>query len=289
MQTIEKNREQNLRRMFQNAEINFKGRVGEETAAALGDDALAIVESSTGQNLRPHENAKSKVEEMFESALGFAYSEVKGVFPLLEDVVSSLAPIYGIFSSVKDLFSSINQFRKTVMERYRAAKAVAEISRGDAQAAAQGVTRMINGLLVSSGVGMLRSTAQIAGGLMTLPLDGGMLAGGIGKVFQLIQKLVSLGLDFAERKAGRVCLQQKILDARIFQASPLMGCYLITCSNTSDLVGMLGTHTSQEHWRIKVERSKQKIDFLQKSARDFIANSRLEVTGLPMGMVVRAA
>lgn len=289
MQTIEKNREQNLRQLFDKAEIKFKGGSIKEAASEMVDQAVSVGEAASGKDLRPHEEARNNLEAMIESATGALYSEVVGFIPSIGDVIGKLTPFVAIYNSVKDLLSSINEFRKTVMQRYRAAKAIGELAAGDAVAAAAGVTRMINRLMVNTGVDMLRSTTQFAAGVATMSIDGGLAVNITATVTQFIQTLVSIGLDIAECKAGRTCLQQSVLDKRIFSASPLMGCYFVACSNTSDLVGMLGIHTNQENWMRKVERSKQKIDFLQDSARRFIANSRLEVTGLPTGLVRVAA
>ena len=73
------------------------------------------------------------------------------------------------------------------------------------------------------------------------------------------------------------------LSPEIFEKCPILGCYFITCSNTSDIVNFLTENVGAVGWKLDIEVMKrQHIDPMIDYARHAMENSRLEVSGMGM-------
>ena len=71
------------------------------------------------------------------------------------------------------------------------------------------------------------------------------------------------------------------LDLKVFKASPLLGCYLLTCSDTSSVINFSLAEIGTPGWMDKVEKMKKKgFDTLVKLATKEITSSRLYLDGL---------
>lgn len=73
------------------------------------------------------------------------------------------------------------------------------------------------------------------------------------------------------------------LDLGIFEAQPLLGCYMLCCSTLSDILNMTAVEFGLRGWMDDVEYIKKKqIDPIRRDAKQFIDSSVWQVKGLSM-------
>ena len=79
-----------------------------------------------------------------------------------------------------------------------------------------------------------------------------------------------------ETLTGRIAL-----DASVFGECPILGCYLLTCSDTSSVINMFIADIGLPGWMDRVETlKKKKMDPMLKIAKTAIKSSRLQLEGL---------
>ncbi|WP_404309928.1 hypothetical protein [Neorhodopirellula lusitana] len=289
MEVLNRNREQNMQNLFQKAEIQFKNGESDAEAVKIRMESQAIERNAkqcSKQDSGSSQQHSGFVVNMLEAATGVGAADLKQFLPVVLDpgIIANVAPFVGIIRSGERLIQHIRDFHKTALQRYKATRAVAALHAGDAFAAGTAVKQMLQKALVAGACDIARSASQFTVGLASSCIDGGVVVNLVASVQKLIQRLVLIGLDFAERNAARACLQARIFDRRVFSASPLLGCYYLTCSSSSDIIGMMADPNGDEDWMSQVEKSKKHIDPLLTAAREQIKKSRLEVTGLPCGL-----
>lgn len=293
MDLLNSHRKQNLRNLFHSAEIRFKSGISTAETTRLQLESRDIrrnAERTSGQGSHDSQEKHGFVVRMLETATGVGASDLKAILPSVLDpsILSNIAPFVGIVRAGERLIQHIRDFYGTALQRYRSIRAVAALHGGDARAAGEAVKKMLQKALVASALDIGRTASQFTVGLASACIDGGMVVNLIASVQKLIQRLVLIGLDISERDAAMTCLRNGQFDREVFKESPLLGCYYLTCSNTSDIVGLLAAPGGDEDWMSKVEKSKKYIDPLLASAREQIQKSRLEVVGIPCGLIKAA-
>ena len=94
--------------------------------------------------------------------------------------------------------------------------------------------------------------------------------------------LYGLGLDIKDMRAGNKRLATpNTLNLTVFQECPILGCYLLTCADTSAVANMFIADIGLPGWMDKVEAMKKKqMDPMLKIANKNIMGSRLQLEGL---------
>lgn len=106
------------------------------------------------------------------------------------------------------------------------------------------------------------------------------LAAGVVRLVLLVRMVVR---DVQERNAGNLLLLQPIVDAKLFQACPILGAYLIVCAPTSVVVNTLlnSEHFFQPGMMDKVEHAARvHIAPLKARARELIQEHRMWIPEL---------
>ena len=112
------------------------------------------------------------------------------------------------------------------------------------------------------------------------------LAGFAKAMAMLSLRVHLLGRDFYEKyKANRILGQSSsvALSADLFEKCPILGCYFLACSNTSDVINFVVDDIGCSGWKFDVEKLvRDSIAPMIEVAREAIGDSRLEVDGLQM-------
>jgi len=112
------------------------------------------------------------------------------------------------------------------------------------------------------------------------------LSGFARALAQVSLQIFLLGRDIYEKQQANKLLGQSTslrLSASLFDACPVLGCYFVACSNTSNLINFIVEDIGSPGWQFDVEVLVQKhIQPMVGYARDAIDSSRLEVPGLAM-------
>ncbi|HWA15758.1 MAG TPA: hypothetical protein VG817_04955, partial [Gemmatimonadales bacterium] len=153
-------------------------------------------------------------------------------------------------------------------------------------AAAVAVQTIIKRDLARHTVDATRQTAVFGAKLASLFVDFGAATSSVvglcNATATLAIELASIGIDYKEMKAGNKLLESpNAITLDVFTACPLLGCYLITCSDDSALANFFVADIGLPGWMDKVEKIKKtQLGPLQAVARKAITSSRIELVGL---------
>lgn len=292
-------------------ETTFKGTKLAKKNGAVSDDAKSIYDESrefTGAILEaanvnfpplPSSDVISSVlkivgiEEAEQSDFEMVFSEELQKLAItglsgVAGIASLMTPYVGLVTGGKDM---VAEWVKTAIAGHKsfklkysiptnilpgdpqlAAKAVREIISRDAANHARLAT--INTVKFSVDVSV---TAGAMGADIASPVTGAATAGA-----KLANSLFLLGRDYYEMKAANNLLTAGVLPdpAKLFNAYPLLGAYLIAGADDSDLLYFFIQDMGAPGWMDKVEKQKREtLGPLQQEARSAINNSRFTLVG----------
>ncbi len=216
----------------------------------------------------------------------------------IEDVVAAITG-----DALNELIGEITPFigiARSGMKSIKAAKAVAQDGKalyksksykqgfrpGDPQAAADAVITIIKRDLAKDSINLARHSAatgtKIAGLFADLGTATTAAVGTANAVAALGLELYQLGTEIKEMKAGNKRLQSPAtLNLEVFSECPILGCYMLTCADTSTVANFFIADIGLPGWMDKVEQMKKKqMDPMLKLAKKDIKNSRLQLEGL---------
>ena len=192
--------------------------------------------------------------------------------------------------AIKSGVKAANEWRKCAHIAYKAHKVNTQkqyLLQGNAQLAAEGVKRLLVEDSAHHGVLAAIKTAQFGTQTAGLFADLGAATGPIvaagAAVATMCEKIVFIGLEFKRIKAGNALLKSDQITSKLFDVTPVLGCFYLTCVNTSDILGVLVEDiTTDRDWMLKWGQNKTKyIDPLQKEARRFIQASHFTLEPPP--------
>jgi hypothetical protein len=116
-------------------------------------------------------------------------------------------------------------------------------------------------------------------------VDGGAISGpvfGAAKaIANLCQSLYLWARDIREMVDGNTTLRNPgTLSSEVFRVSPILGAYLMTESNTSDLLAFMLSDIGLSGWAKKIEIALPHLERVQSQAGKLARNSRLKLEGL---------
>ncbi|MBM4061379.1 MAG: hypothetical protein FJ265_09850 [Planctomycetes bacterium] len=284
----------NFRKTFTGASFVPKGEQLAQAAGEATDAVVEIVDNVCGEivSIQGYESFKKGFTAVAQpgpflmtvlqklTGMDDGKSILEAIGPhTLAGFFEAVAPFYGVIGSgvatVKHFYKAIDDLTKSwagqealpavqagAPEKALASVAVLLKRRSNdhfAQGAVKAVETAVNGALIGSGIASAAST-------------GVSLGAKIATLAVIIRRRV---LEYKEVQKGKQALGNAAdLTPKVFEACPLLGCYLLTNSNTSDLVmSCFAQGTVTPDWQKQVEKNKKQIDPLIAAAREFIGES----------------
>src|SRR5579859_1860748 len=168
---------------------------------------------------------------------------------------------------------------------HKCAQNAAVIRAGDPRAACYAVVEIIDRARNENLVkGSINATHAVASAGMFF-VDGGAISGpalsAAKTCANLCQSLYLWGRDIKEMIKGNEALgNANDLNADVFKISPILGAYLMTESNTSDLLSFMVSDIGLPQWMSRIESLLPDLNYVQNQAGKLIRKSRLELEGL---------
>jgi hypothetical protein len=168
---------------------------------------------------------------------------------------------------------------------HKVAEKSAVIRSGDPRSACLAVVeiidRAVNENLVKGSINA--SHAAVSAGMFFV--DGGAVSGPAAAAAKacanLCQSLYLWARDIKEMIKGNEALgNPESLNADVFKISPILGAYLMTESNTSDLISFMISDMGLPNWMNKIELLLPDLNYVQNKAGKLIRKSRLKLDGL---------
>ena len=102
--------------------------------------------------------------------------------------------------------------------------------------------------------------------------------------------IAKFAIEFRETAmVNKVLKNPELLDLRAFKTCPLLGAYMLACSDTSDLVAMLFDEFGQAGWMEDIEPLIRKhIHPVQDRAADLVQSSPFVISGVPIHRPLRS-
>jgi hypothetical protein len=205
---------------------------------------------------------------------------------VIHELTSELVPFLTVLMSGVKSVKAWKAVYEDGTNLYRSENWVQGVLPGDPLAAAIAIQVIIKRDLTRHTVDATRQTAVFGAKLASLFVDfGAATSSAIGLAnasATLAIELASIGIDYKEMKAGNKLLESPNgITKDVFEACPLLGCYLITCSDDSSLANFFVADIGLPGWMDKVEQiKKNQLGPLQKVANKAITTHRLELVGL---------
>jgi hypothetical protein len=205
---------------------------------------------------------------------------------VLHNLVTEITPILGIVSSGVKLAKAGKAVAEDGYHLYKSDYYKGGFRMGDPAAAAEAIQDIIKRDLAKHSVQLGQQTLATGAKIGGLFADfGTATTAGIGLANSLASlglMLFGLGLDIKDMRAGNKRLAApNTLDLTVFNECPILGCYLLTCADTSAVANMFIADIGLPGWMDRIETMKKKqMDPMLKIATKDIMNSHLQLEGL---------
>jgi hypothetical protein len=296
-------RKDNLKTMFAGTHLSFAKYAREKSlknalsdAASLGSSTKSLISgiktgSKTASAVSQLGDLHSNATQFFQIATNLHdISDVVNAVgsDVMHSMVSEITPFIGVITSSYNAAKSWRGVVANARDLYKGDYYLEGVLPGDPTAAANAVLVCIKRFLAANTADAARNTASAATKVAGLFADLGTATtaaiGAASALAKLIQELAILGRDYTEMKAGNAVLDNpdpSALSMNVFQVCPLLGCYLIACSDTSNVVNFFIADMGTPGWMDKVEAMKKnQLDPLIKNANKAIVSSHLTLDGL---------
>jgi len=302
MAEIAKARRRLLVNMFNGTQLKMGTKSQNAAAKSIGSDLKDVgsnlrkltkggsqVAKSGGSSLMESSGIKSMVQDFIVQC-----TDVPGIEDVMtaigaeavQNLVAEVAPVVGIIRSGYKLADAAKTVATDGYELYKSAEWKGGFLPGDAVAAAGAVQDLIKRDLgkhsIQMGQQALATGTKIAGLFADL---GTATTAGIGLANALASlglELFYLGLDIKDLRAGNKLLAKPDdLDLNVFTKCPILGCYLVTCADTSSVANFFVADIGLPGWMDRIEKMKKtQMDPLLRIATRDINASRLQLEGL---------
>ncbi|CAH0351056.1 hypothetical protein [Aquabacterium sp. CECT 9606] len=205
---------------------------------------------------------------------------------VLADIIAEIVPVVGVLVSGGKLAKAGKAVVEDGYNLYQCRNYKKGFLRGDPVAAAEAVQTLIQRDLARHSVQLAQQAtatgAKIAGLFADMGTGTTAAIGLANALASLGLELFSLGLSIKDMRAGnRRLATPETLDLTVFEDCPILGCYLLTCADTSSVANFFVADIGLPGWMDKVEKMKKtQMDPLLKIARKNIASSRIQLEGL---------
>ncbi|MBI5385825.1 MAG: hypothetical protein HZA90_14200 [Verrucomicrobia bacterium] len=202
------------------------------------------------------------------------------------DVIASVVPVLSQLTSGAKVLIAWGKVAKAKYNQYSNSSHAYAFQAGDPAAAFTALDRMLGRDVTASAVKASISTADFTAKALLTLADGGTISGPVvgaaTALANLTHKIFLFGREYQETKAAnKILADPSKLDFHLFEAKPLLGCYMICCSTLSDLINMSVYEFGRPGWMDEVESLKRNhIDPVRQKADAFIRNSPYTVNGL---------
>jgi hypothetical protein len=204
----------------------------------------------------------------------------------MSELITEVTPFVGVVASGAKMGKAAKAVATDGYNLYKSSDYKKGFLRGDPVAAAEAVQTIIKRDLAKQSVKLAQQAAATGTKIAGLFADlGTATTVGVGLANTLATlglELFSLGVDIKEMRAGNQRLAKPdTLDLTVFEECPILGCYLITCADTSLVANFFVADIGLPGWMDKVEKLKKtQMDPMLKLATKDIQSSRLQLENL---------
>lgn len=285
----------NLARLFRNQKLTVKtsalavtARNVEQTVTRFkhavphnpGSAAPATAHAGGGSELM------TKIHELISSTFdGLPISEVQSALGgLYQELIGSMVPYFGMFKSGGKAVVGWIQVARQSWALYNVGDARGTFAAGDPSAAFAAVVELMERQRSATAGNAAIQTVTFTTQALFTGLDAGLasgpMIGAASALATVMHNLVQFARDYRETGRANKLLASGKLDFSLFGVCPLLGAYLVACSDTSAVINMAVCEYGKPGWKFDLERMKTKADPVIQKASALIRASRYEIVSL---------
>lgn len=260
------------------------------TYSAFKKLAEGIPEAARPNPAAAAKAAKETTEFVAEGLMDLKVGDLAGIADLVppQELIADLIPVVNLVVGGVKVLVKWGQVAKAAHLKHQTEDRAYVLERGDPAQAIRGLIQLLDrdtkSKAVKAGLETAKFGAQVAGAFVDGASATGAIAAAAKAAADLAQSLFLLGLQIKEaRAANRLLADPTNLDYRLFEACPLLGCYLIRYATLSDIIALSTVQFGSSGWLDDVEQLKTRhIDPLRKTCDKFIKASLYEIKGMPL-------
>ncbi len=203
------------------------------------------------------------------------------------EMVSSMVPFVSQITSGAKALGAWGSAGKARHAEYKNKKHGYIIEKGDPAVAFDALQRCmerdVTRKVTTAGI----QTADFGAKLGTTFVDGGAISGPVigaaTALGKLAQQIFLVGRDYQEaQSANKLVENHNLLDMQLFERCPVLGCYMLLCSSTSDVLNLTSVGFARTwDWQSEAHQViKEHIWPIQKVAAKYIRNARYYIPDL---------
>jgi hypothetical protein len=279
---------------------------GAEQGLGIG----GLVQKGIGQNGREHNFGVSGTRETsvaFQQLVRNLFGGKVSLPNINTHLLKTLGTdVGGLSDTVMPIVSNITSGVKLVVawgtvalskyREYETGKLGCVISRGgDMEAAFKALQVLLDRKVTSDTIQASIQTADFATRTAMSFVDFGAVSGAavgvVSSLSKLVHKLYLMGREYSETHDARILLSSPAnLDDTLFEVYPLLGCYMLLCSDLSELLAMSRAESIQggvpfgaDGWMDDVEYlKKHHVDPVLTRATEFVHASLFKMPNMPL-------
>jgi len=204
--------------------------------------------------------------------------------PAAGDFVAAATPIVGYVKEGLGLVGDWAKVAKGYWDRNKAKETQGSFAPGDPAAAFDAIlvimTKKIADNIASAG---MNTAAFVVNTTLTATGVGAVgtpIVSAVKALAELTKKVYDFAQDWKEMKAANDLLAKGVADASLFKANPLLGAYLLSCSDTSAVVNFVVADFGKPGWKLDIEAMWKKAEPVIAKAREAVQGSRFEIPEL---------
>ncbi|MCG8636560.1 MAG: hypothetical protein MI863_22190 [Desulfobacterales bacterium] len=301
------------RMVFFGARVVLKSKAFEDTAKEVQENAEELksnLEELTGSDLSlpvdtPLDTLKETISqdvgELFGGELGTVMQFIgeESYKTMAEDIITGMIPIYAQLKAGAEMVKAWTDVARKQYKIHDIDKKSDIVNAKDPAAALAAIVRLLKRERTVLVKDATAATANFASSVTTAALDGGTVSGAVvgtaTAVANLVQSIVTFVRDIKEMNYANALLAKGVTHLGIFEACPLLGCYLFCPENAgfqysafSGLIRQSFTSWGTEGYTRQLEYEiTKKLGTIKEEASRIMEESRMTVVGIGKGEVVK--
>jgi hypothetical protein len=282
--------------MFTGTKLRFGKKAAAKEAAGLATSGYSVYSSAkplvTGVATATKVSApaiRNAAEQFITTCAGV--DNIREIVEVIssdatQNLIAEVTPVISVLYSGGKMMLAAKQVTEDGYHLYKSQEYRSGFRNSDPSAAADGVITIIKRDLAVHSLDLARNSVATGGKIAGLFVDfGTATSAGLGVANALAGlglQLYQLGQEIADMRAGNARLARPDdIDLSIFAECPILGCYLITCADTSSVADFFIADMGTPGWMDRIEKMKKtKMEPMQKIATKSINDSRLQLEGL---------
>jgi len=206
----------------------------------------------------------------------------------LPEFLAAMTPYVGLITSGSN---AVHQWGKTAIAYYRKNKVInrREVVRAGNPSKAVDAIKIImiresHSHLTKASICTVEFSAKGIVHLSGAGAVGDTVIGGLSSFAKLSHALFLVGRDYVEkRNVNNIMTALPIvnIDHSIFDVCPIIGCYYVVSSDTSDIINFMIEDMGKNGWMTEVEKLNKELEYIEKQARRLIDNYRFYIPNMP--------